>query len=60
MRSEPCRCSKRRAHSAGEYDYQRAKLSPLLAALIEEGRAMGPNEYQAALQYWSRLRGSDR
>ncbi len=33
----------------GEYDYQRAKLSPLLAALIEEGRAMGSNDYQSAL-----------
>ena len=34
---------------SGEYDYQRAKLSALLAALIEEGRAITANEYQAAL-----------
>ena len=34
---------------AGEYDYQRAKLSPLLAALIEEGRAIGSSVYQSAL-----------
>ena len=34
---------------AGEYDYQRAKLSPLLAALIEEGRAIGSSEYRNAL-----------
>ena len=34
---------------SGEYDYQRAKLSPLLAALIEEGRAIGANAYQSAI-----------
>ena len=34
---------------SGEYDYQRAKLSPLLAALIEEGRAIVANEYRSAL-----------
>ncbi len=34
---------------SGEYDYQRAKLSPLLAALIEEGQAIKANEYQSAL-----------
>jgi Asp-tRNA(Asn)/Glu-tRNA(Gln) amidotransferase A subunit family amidase len=34
---------------AGEYDYQRAKLSPLLAALIEEGRAISSNDYVTAL-----------
>jgi Asp-tRNA(Asn)/Glu-tRNA(Gln) amidotransferase A subunit family amidase len=34
---------------SGEYDYQRAKLSPLLAALIEEGRAIGANVYQSAI-----------
>ena len=34
---------------SGEYDNQRAKLSPLLAALIEEGRAIKANEYQGAL-----------
>ena len=34
---------------SGEYDHQRAKLSPLLAALIEEGRALGANAYQTAL-----------
>ncbi|MEO8188517.1 MAG: amidase, partial [Burkholderiaceae bacterium] len=33
----------------GEYDYQRDKLSPLLAGLIEEGRAIAANEYQGAL-----------
>ena len=35
---------------AGEYDYQRAKLSPLLATLIEEGRAIDATQYQAALR----------
>ena len=35
---------------AGEYDYQRAKLSSLLAALIEEGRAIDPIMYQSALR----------
>ena len=34
---------------AGEFDHHRAKLSPLLVALIEEGRAIDPNEYLAAL-----------
>ena len=43
-----------------EFDYQRAKLSPLLAALIEEGRAIDANVYQAALQHRSRLRSVDR
>jgi amidase len=35
---------------AGEYDDQRAQLSPLLATLIEEGRALDATEYQAALR----------
>ena len=35
---------------AGEYDYQRAKLSPLLATLIEEGRSIGAADYLAALR----------
>ncbi len=33
----------------GEYDYQRSKLSSLLAALIEEGRAIDPTVYRSAL-----------
>jgi Asp-tRNA(Asn)/Glu-tRNA(Gln) amidotransferase A subunit family amidase len=35
---------------AAEFDYRRAQLSPLLAALIAEGRAIDPNVYLAALQ----------
>jgi len=35
---------------AGEYEYQRAKLSPLLATLIEEGRRIEAIQYQAALR----------
>src|SRR5918993_4595479 len=35
---------------AGEYDFQRAKLSPLLATLIEEGRVIAAIQYQAALR----------
>ena len=35
---------------ADEYDYHSAKLSPLLAALIEEGRAIDASDYQAALR----------
>ena len=34
---------------AGEYDYHRSKLSSLLVTLIEEGRAIDPAVYQAAL-----------
>ena len=35
---------------AAEFDDQRDRLSPLLAALIEEGRAIEANAYLAALQ----------
>lgn len=35
---------------AAEFDYRRAQLSPLLAALIEEGRAIDSDAYLAALQ----------
>ncbi len=35
---------------AGEFDHQRDRLSPLLAELIEEGRAIDANAYLAALQ----------
>jgi Asp-tRNA(Asn)/Glu-tRNA(Gln) amidotransferase A subunit family amidase len=34
---------------AAEFDYRRAELSSLLAALIEEGRAIASNAYLAAL-----------
>lgn len=35
---------------AAEFDYRRDQLSPLLAALIEEGRAIDANTYLTALQ----------
>ena len=35
---------------AAEFDYRRSQLSPLLAALIEEGQAIDSNAYLAALQ----------
>ena len=35
---------------AAEFDYRRSQLSPLLAALIEEGQAIDSNVYLAALQ----------
>ncbi len=49
MRSETVQVFETSRALAGEYDYQRAKLSPLLAALIEEGRAIGSSEYRNAL-----------
>jgi Asp-tRNA(Asn)/Glu-tRNA(Gln) amidotransferase A subunit family amidase len=35
---------------AAEFNYRRSQLSPLLAALIEEGQAIDSNAYLAALQ----------
>ncbi len=45
---------------AGEYDYQRAKLSTQLATLIEEGRAIDSIQYQAALRTGADCAGHDR